>query len=152
MGVFSATVKDARGRVVPLVREHALSAATRERRRRLMQSAKPVNPTLREGVLIGLCMLPVILVAAMVPVTVTSGLRLPMGAAILVGALTGLVVPTAMVYVVRRVQAGRLARAYVQAGLCASCGYDLRAVQAGGDGFRTCPECGAAWLVETAPA
>lgn len=51
---------------------------------------------------------------------------------------------------VRVVRAAHLASALVGVGCCASCGYDVRQLSAGGDGARTCPECGAAWRLPRA--
>jgi hypothetical protein len=48
---------------------------------------------------------------------------------------------------VRFLRRGRTAAAVVRHGHCAACGYALLAVQPGADGCRVCPECGAAWRV-----
>lgn len=61
------------------------------------------------------------------------------------------VVPALMVYgwarVLRSAMACELARAYVLAGLCASCGYKLETQVVAEDDCCVCSECGAAWKV-----
>jgi hypothetical protein len=53
----------------------------------------------------------------------------------------------APVLIARLVVGRRVAREYVRAGYCGSCGYDIQAAPIAADGCRVCPECGAAWRV-----
>ena len=53
--------------------------------------------------------------------------------------------PLILMALTRSLFARSYAGAYVRAGLCPSCGYDLSATEAEGDGCRVCPECGGAW-------
>jgi hypothetical protein len=48
-------------------------------------------------------------------------------------------------FVMRRSIAQRIARRYIRAGYCPSCGYDLAGVAPSQDGTRCCPECGGVW-------
>ena len=50
-----------------------------------------------------------------------------------------------MMLVWRGLTARRVAASYAEAGLCASCGYDLESISAEPDGAAVCPECGATW-------
>lgn len=61
------------------------------------------------------------------------------------------VLPAVMIWgwarVLRNAMARDLVKAYVQAGLCASCGYKLETQIVSEDGCSICSECGAAWKV-----
>jgi hypothetical protein len=51
---------------------------------------------------------------------------------------------------IRHKSAGRIVLALVRVGVCASCGYSLEGLRVEDDGCAVCPECGAAWKVQTA--
>ncbi|MDX9911112.1 MAG: hypothetical protein RBS39_04700 [Phycisphaerales bacterium] len=53
--------------------------------------------------------------------------------------------PLAFVWILRVLEASRIARAMVALGRCASCGYELSDVPRDERGTQCCPECGAAW-------
>lgn len=44
-------------------------------------------------------------------------------------------------------RARRVAETLARHGLCPSCAYELRSIEAGPDGNTVCPECGGAWIV-----
>lgn len=54
-------------------------------------------------------------------------------------------VPVYFSFAARRTMITRLKRIYLDAGICASCGYGLRDIPPEPDGCRVCPECGGAW-------
>ncbi len=47
------------------------------------------------------------------------------------------------------VRSSKVATALLRARLCASCGYELEGINIETDGCRVCPECGAAWRLES---
>lgn len=56
-----------------------------------------------------------------------------------------LLIPFTVASRATRISAADIARQYVRAGLCPSCGYRLPDVPPEPDGCRVCPECGGAW-------
>ena len=46
----------------------------------------------------------------------------------------------------------RVPEAYVAAGMCPACGYDIASARVEADGCRVCPECGGAWRGPTRSA
>lgn len=155
---MTVTITDDRGTRVPLVPLEWLFPGKGERgrrRERLMRASayqpaitrREVGRTLAYGLLI----VPFVLVLGVVP-AIVSGSSWPWWARALV------MVPGALLPVVfgavlaRRISTERIAEAYLRAGLCASCGYELGTVEPEEDGCRVCPECGAAWRQPVAAA
>lgn len=152
-------ITDDRGRRVPLVR-HDWGAARGNTpvRRRLLAStslsfqrdpaAVRIRPTRGEvvhGIIAGAVALPVLLAAALTPAYLAFSTGLPWWGTILASLPLGVIPALVTIFLARRLARRGIARSYVRAGLCASCGYDLQALDIEGDGCRQCPECGSAW-------
>ncbi len=147
------TIIDDRGKRVPLVNHdwRAYLGGDAERMNRIkaaasVESWRPSAQELRRVAMFCLFMLPAILVGALAPAFITSRTWLPRWAQFLVILSTAVLPALISVFVVRRVLAQRIARSHVRAGLCASCGYDIRSIPGDAEGCRVCPECGAAWM------
>ena len=154
-------VNDARGRRCRLVSGwlavrgvgDAESAIKKDKRARLARagSEESVLPTWREVrralPYVALC-LPLFALAVLAPSMMSFKMRLPLWAMMLGAVPLGMIPVVVSVFVIRRAGAERIARVHARAGLCGSCGYELRGVVAEGDGCTVCPECGGAWKVE----
>lgn len=150
--MLRATVRDSRGKVVPLVpHDWTLLKRDDERSRRLLRAADlPRELTtwgeIWRGIGYGSLMLPLLLAGALAPVYVTSLVKPPWLAIPLV--LPTAIIPAAVtIFVARRAAGRRIARMYACAEFCGSCGFELRGLADDTDGCRVCPECGAAWRV-----
>ncbi len=152
MPIGRTTILDDRGRRVPLV-EHEWQLpfgeeALRSARLREASRVAPPRPTageIRRGVVLGAVALPLLLASALLPAYLAFGIRAPWWVTILAALPMGALPALATVFIARRAASRRIARVYIRAGYCASCGYDLEAIPEESDGLRVCPECGAAW-------
>ena len=86
-----------------------------------------------------------LLVAALAPAWMAFGLKWPWWGQILSAIPIGVIPSLVIIAVIRRVAGGYVARCYLYAAYCASCGFDLRGIEVQADGCHVCPECGAAW-------
>lgn len=150
--VFRATITDDRGRHVPLVPGESKPdlRAHPDRARRLRAiNRMPSQPVSRRdvsrGIGYGLLVLPVLLVAALAPAWMAFGVKWPWWATILAAIPIGTLPALIILFFVRHVAAGHIARSYLLANCCASCGFDLEGTSPQPDGCHVCPECGAAW-------
>lgn len=151
MPILRAVITDADGRRVPLVPLERLGVESERRRRfdraRRHPAPRPDRADFMRGVGYGVLALPVLLAAALAPVYVAFQWPAPWWGRI-VAMLPMTVLPAVVtIWLVRRVAGERIARLYVLAGYCASCGYDLEATAERPDGVRLCPECGAGWRI-----
>jgi len=146
-------ITDDRGLRVPLVaHEPGVALGSDERSARLRAASaeprgRPTREEIIKGIFYGVVVLPVLVVASLAPAWLAFRTSLPTWAQIGIMSLTGVLPALVTVFVARRVGARRIARTYVKAGLCASCGYELRGTHPSEDGRHTCPECGAGWLI-----
>lgn len=158
MALIAATVVDSRGRRVSLV--HATTVLTRGDRERLARiaavSGGPRQPiTKREfvrGVVCGVMVIPLFVALALVPSMLAFRTSLPWWAQLLASMPLGAMPALLTLFVVRRAAGDRIARDWIRAGYCASCGQDLTGVAPADDDCVVCPECGAAWRRSSAPA
>lgn len=148
---WRTSIKDDRGRRVPLVASAMLEppAEDESRRARLSRAghAPPVRPSLREilrGLGYGLVAIPVLLLAALAPAYLAFRTPLPWWAQIAIASLIGVLPALVTAQIARRIAAKSIAEVYARAGFCASCGYDLEAIPEV-DRERRCPECGSYW-------
>jgi hypothetical protein len=145
-------ISDDRGRRVPLVPHDILMhlGTDPQRSARLRAAADlprtpPTRAEIWRGVFYGVLALPVMLGVAILPAYFAFNLRLPWWGMCL-GVLPMAVLPAMVtVFIARRTAGRRIARIYLHAGYCPSCGYDLQAAPQQSDGIRTCSECGAMW-------
>jgi hypothetical protein len=154
MFLLRPMIADDRGKPFPLVQQEFRSPGGENAGRwRRLEEAKlaPQEPwtakETRRWVLWGLLTGPAIIVMATAPALMTSVFHLPAWAIFGGSVLTGLMPMTIVLLITRNAGGRRIARQYVRAGYCGSCGYDIVGVDAGDDGCRICPECGAAWRV-----
>jgi hypothetical protein len=144
-------ITDDGGNRVPLMASESILSLgpDHERHARLRAVANRPRPPLtaaeiRRGIRYGLLLLPLAMASGAAAPFVTS-LNLPAWALILATLAMGGFPPIVFVILLRRWGRQRIARIYIDAGFCASCGYDLRGTEVQVDGLRMCPECGAAW-------
>lgn len=140
-------IKDARGRRVPLIRHELLipglvNDARFTRLSRAGETGKLTRAEVRRFIGLSLLITPaVVAIGVLPPMVLQRGnwlTFLVLIPAVLAPALLS-------VWVTRRATSQRIADTYARAGLCGTCGYELREVPADAHGLRTCPECGAAW-------
>lgn len=142
------TIRDDRGKRVPLALEQGLgtSASRRLREASKLPAPRPTPGEVLEALGRGLLMAAVSLAAMLGPVwfMITRGVG---GRVLRVGSfLAGVgVLLWLTIWLARGTSVRRRARILRSAGLCASCGYDLDDVPAQEDACRICPECGSAW-------
>jgi hypothetical protein len=155
MSILQTTIVDDEGRRVPLVPHEVRLRLSGGRAQRLQAAAhlasQPV--TRREvfrGIGYGLLALPIMLAAGLAPAFLAFQVKPPWWGMALAVIPLGLLPAAVTVGLARRVAGHRIARVYLGAGYCASCGYDLESTEVestglGGNGRRRCPECGACW-------
>ncbi|MBM4113166.1 MAG: hypothetical protein FJ253_07295, partial [Phycisphaerae bacterium] len=121
MEVMGATIVDARGRRVPLVRTLTIMSRGDPGRNERLAAASQGHrdpPTRREivrAVTWGLVMLPILLVAALLPSGLAFGTSLPWWAQILAAIPIGAVPVLGTLFLVRRIAGERLAKDWVRA-------------------------------------
>lgn len=150
VALLRPTIKDARGRRFPLIRHEVLIPGISDpaRVQRLQSAArtdlKLTGADKRRLILWYFATFPIIVAAGAVgPMMLNIGNWWS-----LLWFLPMVVLPAAITsFVFRRAVAHRFADMYTRAGLCASCGYELRDVPADANKLTTCPECGAVWQV-----
>ena len=143
-------LKDAHGRLLPLA-PHEILIRDPARRARLRHAgwttggfaAQPGAP--RNVMVFTLTML----VFALIPMIIITFLEAPLWAQLAMAALPAVIAYAGSVFWSRRLAANHVARTYLRAGYCPSCGYDLEAIVPDANDLRTCPECGGVWKVLT---
>jgi hypothetical protein len=146
-------ITDARGRRVPLVRHEALvpglsDPQRRERLRRAGWHGGPQDFGRRTPLFI-VMLAATMVVFALGPMLLLMYLGGPR-MQLLTAFLPALVSVAGSIFWMRRLAPRAIVQVYLRGGLCASCGYDLAGVQPE-EQVTTCPECGAAWSLPTAP-
>ena len=152
MLIFDATIKDARGRRVPLVPYDAfLHISGEEGRRKRIQRASLMpfdRPTRRDwlrGIGYGALALPVLLIAALAPAYLAFVVRPSAWTWVFAVIGLGLLPALVTLFLARKLGGRRIMRVYIKAGYCPSCGFDLEGTGDDESGLRVCPECGGAW-------
>lgn len=144
MTLLRPQIIDARGKRLALLAP--LGAEQRRRRREIQRRLDRTRIWTRRHVAIAaLVFLPVMLSGLIIPTILILGLPkwLVFAAAVPVGLL-----PAATCLLMDQRMFTRCYRdAYIGAGMCPSCGYDLAAAAVEVDQSRVCPECGGAWRV-----
>lgn len=155
---LAATVLDARGREVPLVphdwKLHFLRDTDVGRRLRAssdLESRRTTGYDMRRGIAFGILALPILLIGACAPAFLAFSLKWPLWLMLLAAIPLGILPALVTIFVVRRAAARRIANVYAHAGICGSCGHDLRGTAIAADGCTVCTECGAAWRAGTEP-
>jgi hypothetical protein len=89
--------------------------------------------------------LPVLLGLALLPATMSFGLKMPLWLMLVLAIPLGFL-PALLTMLIYRFALGeRLARRMLDAGICPGCGYGREDLPAAADGCKICPECGGSW-------
>ncbi|MFO0858430.1 MAG: hypothetical protein U0640_13875 [Phycisphaerales bacterium] len=161
--MLRATIKDDRGKTFPLAKTEFFipgltSNQDAERRDRLILAQNAMEGTvtkreLFEGIGLALLLSPIIIGTAQIPAMMSFKLKWPWWAMLLATIPQAAMPLILSIWFMRRVAGNRIVRLYKRAGFCPSCSYDLRTVDEStdsSDGCTVCPECGAAWRLDTA--
>jgi hypothetical protein len=149
------TIKDARGRSVPLTPHEVffpgISDAERRGRFERANSGMDITAIGSRWKLIFALLLVSGAVFALVPMVLAQRWGAPFWVRMCMSVLPALVCGGGSAFWTRRLAPRYIAETYLRARYCPSCGYDLESITPDADTNRTCPECGATWRLPSSP-